>query len=62
MQAANHLFVQAADDFLKNQKAVDAALIFEDQVRLNMKCQYNSFKRGITKITLLNKESLTVKS
>ena len=32
MQAANHLFVQAADDFLKNQKAVDAALIFEDQV------------------------------
>ena len=34
MQAANHLFVQAADDFLKNQKAVDAALIFEDQVRM----------------------------
>ena len=32
MQAANHLFVQAADDFLKNQKAVDAALIFENQV------------------------------
>ena len=40
MQAANHLFVQAADDFLtnetvlKNQTAFDAALIFEDQVCL----------------------------
>jgi hypothetical protein len=32
MQSANHLYVQAADDFLRNQKSVDAALIFEDQV------------------------------
>ena len=32
VEAANHLFVQAADDFLKSQNATDAALIFEDQV------------------------------
>ncbi len=33
VEAANHLFVQAADDFLRSQNATDAALIFEDQVR-----------------------------
>ena len=31
-ESANHLFVQAADDFLRSQNATDAALIFEDQV------------------------------
>ena len=48
MQATNHLFVQAADDFLKNQKAVDAALIFEDQVRLHWKCCLNLIKKATT--------------
>ena len=33
VESANHLFVQAADDFLRSQEAVDAALIFETQVR-----------------------------
>ena len=32
VESANHLFVQAADDFLRSQNATDAALIFEDQV------------------------------
>ncbi len=34
VESANHLFVQAADDFLRSQNATDAALIFEDQVSL----------------------------
>ena len=33
LQAENHIFVQAADDFLRSQKAVDSALIFGNQVR-----------------------------
>lgn len=50
IEAANHLFVQAADDFLKSQKAVDAALIFEDQNKLDQSLYYiigNSFLRII---------------
>ncbi len=43
MQSANHLFVQAADDFLRNQKAVDAALIFETQVSSDVPSLYGPF-------------------
>ena len=35
LEAANHLFVQAADDFMRKQNSVDAALIFEDQTKLD---------------------------
>ena len=50
LESANHLFVQAADDFLRSQKAVDAALIFEDQMKLDQSLYYiigNSFLRII---------------
>ncbi len=32
LQSENHLFVQAADDFLRSQNQTDAAIIFSDQV------------------------------
>ena len=50
LEAANHLFVQAADNFMKAQNAVDAALIFEDQIKLDQSLYYiigNSFLRII---------------
>ena len=50
VEAANHLFVQAADDFLRSQDSVDAALIFETQDKLDQSLYYiigNSFLRII---------------
>lgn len=50
LQAANHQFVQAADDFMQAQKSVDAALIFEDKSKLDQSLYYiigNSFLRII---------------
>ena len=50
VESANHLFVQAADDFLRSQDSVDAALIFETQEQLDQSLYYiigNSFLRII---------------
>ena len=50
MQAANHLFLKAASDFMWslnmelvqfNHSAVDAALIFEDEVRILKAAEHN---------------------
>ncbi len=50
VEAANHPFVRAADDFLKSRQAVDAALIFGNKVQLDQSLYYiigNSFLRII---------------
>ena len=50
VESANHLFVQAADDFMRAQDAIDAALIFENQMKLDQSLYYiigNSFLRII---------------
>ena len=50
MEAANHLFVRAADDYLKSIDAIDAAIIFPSKKFLDQSLYYiigNSFLRII---------------
>ena len=40
VEAANHLFVKAADDYLKFRNSVDAALIFPEKLGLDQSLYY----------------------
>ena len=50
VETANHLFVRAADDYLKFQNAIDAAIIFPNKKKLDQSLYYiigNSYLRII---------------
>ena len=50
VETANHLFVRAADDYLKFRNAIDAAIIFPNKKKLDQSLYYiigNSYLRII---------------
>ncbi len=50
LDAANHQFVQAADDYLRDRGAIDAALVFSDEPQLDQSLYFligNSYIRVV---------------